>query len=105
MLLLFTVSVLPFSAMFVQPNIGEALEIIGSSEKFGFFVHLLHHVWLLGSETFSFAAYFFLLVVSPLSQSRQPWGMRNEYSESLSCDGWGLPGSQSNFSLHVPPWI
>lgn len=66
-------------------------------------MHVLHHVWLLGIKTSLSAASFFLLVVSSLSQSRQPWGMGNKYSESLSCDGWSLPGSQSNFSLRCSP--
>ena len=46
--------------MFVQPRVGEALEIIGSSTKLGLFVHLLNHVCLLGSEILSpFTACFF----------------------------------------------
>lgn len=48
------------STVFVQPKVGEALEIIGSSKKLGLFLHLLNHIRFLGSEMlFPFAAYFF----------------------------------------------
>lgn len=54
------VSVLTSSAMFVQLEVGEALEITGSSKKLGLFVNSLNQFCLFGSETYSqFPAYFF----------------------------------------------
>lgn len=53
-------SVLSSSAMFVQHEVEEALEIIASSKKHGLFVHFLNRVCFLGSKTHSqLAAYFF----------------------------------------------
>lgn len=56
------VSVLSSSAMFVQLEVGEALEIIGSSKKLGLFVSFLNYFCLLGSEIY----FQFVVAFSPI---------------------------------------
>lgn len=79
------VSVLPSCAMFVKPEVAEALEIIGSGERLGLFVHFLSYVCLLGIETLSpLAAYFFPAGSEfPLSD-QAPWGLGSRSSKSIS---------------------